>query len=395
MGKKGGGLYQNWLRNFAINIFTQSFHAIFLMFIIQMLVALQGIKPTDGSNSDGIVAIMSIVGMMAIIKFEKLLKKLFGMEDSLSGDLKGAGAKMIMGLKAGSDLGKEISKPYKDLSTSNKSRKAAGRAAGVSESKIGFGSLKGQYINSDKKRGLFEKAENGISSTASGLSSAARGVYDNLKSNKGAAAEVTVTDSKKSVDQAKNQEIVVDNKVLTEVEVGDKIAESTGRYADSRSTKIEKTQKEKEDEYNDAELEFRKNKRKAKWNTAGNIAALAMGFGATDEISEGLTAANIINNPINSVTNRYVDHGENITAFKDTGNEKYFERSLSQAIKDGFKEAGTSASDRDSGNIGKNNQSAVKLTVNAAVNYATMPLQVAKLAFKSSKQSNINNVDDL
>lgn len=93
-------ILNNWFQNFVITVFMQSFHAIFLMFILQMLSALNG--------SDGVQSLMALVGAMALIKFEKTFKELFGLKDGLGGSIKGAGAKAIIAAKGVTSAAKNL-----------------------------------------------------------------------------------------------------------------------------------------------------------------------------------------------------------------------------------------------------------------------------------------------
>jgi hypothetical protein len=72
--EKKAGLYEKWLKHFTINIMTQSFHAFLLMFVMNMLGVINRMQVADRNalnSNDSLLSIMSIVGMMAIIKFEK------------------------------------------------------------------------------------------------------------------------------------------------------------------------------------------------------------------------------------------------------------------------------------------------------------------------------------
>ncbi|MEG1990102.1 MAG: hypothetical protein RR144_03800 [Clostridia bacterium] len=382
MGKKGGGLYENWLKHFTINVMTQSFHAFFLMFVMKMLqiISLQiDASATSLTASDGILSIMSIVGMMAIIKFEKLFKQLFGMGDSISGDLKGAGAKMIMGMNAAKSLSGEIGKPISEMNKSNKSRKVAGKVAGVADNKIGSGFKEGIRLDTNRKTNYSsDKAEDLFNAAKTAKSNGDMDKYKELRQQ--AADQMKYDrDGITYTSQATN------NQGTT----GTPVTNSSSTFEDLKEKNRRKQQQKKEEAYNDAETDFLKNRRKAVWKTAGTLTSLTLGMGSTDELSDALRVADVINNPINAASSSVIDHSENKSAFKDTGNEKYFERTIGTAIKEGLRD-GTKNMRNDNGKLNP-----VKITVEGAKNYITAPYKIVSGASKASRPANVNNVDDL
>lgn len=374
MGKdKKGGLYESWLKNFTINVMTQSFHAFFLMFVMKMLSELSKLEAQSAvtlTNNDGLLSIMSIVGMMAIIKFEKLIKGLFGMKDGLSGDLKGAGMKMFMGLKAAGDLGREIKQPFQKSSESRKRMTALGKDIGINKSDIGRYAKPGTRTASGVASGLSGKAQ------TSPLSEKTQDLYNKMK------------DAKKEG----NMDLYKDYRDHAATQMKYEKAASTANVraanASANSGSSEKTRAQKLEEYNDAVLENRKNSRKKWAHTAGTLASLSIGFGAVDETAEAVQVANIINNPINNASSRYIDHGENITARKSTGDsDRYNERAIGTAIKEGFEKATTNMRNSD----GKLNP--IKISVETAKTYS--PISTAKAVTKVAKASKVDSIDDI
>lgn len=384
MGKKGGGLYEKWLKHFTINVMTQSFHAFFLMFVMKMLSEigkLEAASATELNGNDGILAIMSIVGMMAIIKFEKLFKQLFGLEDSLSGDLKGAGAKMFMGLKSANDLQSEIRKPFQKSSESRKRMNKLGQNIGLNKNGNGNGAGRlGQYVKTVGSTGGAAGA-----SASSPLSDKTQNLYDKMKEAKASGNMDLYKDYR---DHAATQ---MRNEKAAAASAGNVGAGNIGggNYSSTvggHGGPGQMTDSQKVAEYNDAVLENRKNNRKKWLQTAGTLASLSMGLGATDQISEAVTVANMINDPINAASNRFVDHGENITANRSTADARYEERTLSAAIKEGFRDA-TKNMRNDNGSLNP-----VKITVEGAKSYVTTPYTTVRNTAKASKVDNVDNI---
>lgn len=376
MGKKGGGgLYENWLKHFTINVMTQSFHAFFLMFVMKMLSEISAIEAANAvklTANDGLLSIMSIIGMMAIIKFEKLFKELFGLNDSLSGNLSKAGTSMLLGLSQGNKLKNELVQPFQKSKTSRNRVNALGKDLGLTKDGTNAKGRIGQYI----KHGGSAAAGAGstTASASSPLSDKTQSLYEKMKEAK----------------QNGNLDLYKDYRDHAATQMKYERAGATqtvsGGGGQAGGTP-QKTRADKIAEYNDAVLESRKDNRKKWMQTAGTLASLAMAAGATDQTHELLTAANAINDPINSITNRHIDHGENLTARNSTGDtSRYTERTLSQAIKDGFRDA-TKDMRNDNGKINP-----IKLTVEAGKTYATASYKTTSNVLRASK---VDSIDDI
>jgi len=369
--EKKAGLYEKWLKHFTLNIMTQSFHAFLLMFVINMLGVINKLQVADDkvlNTNDSILAILSIVGMMAIIKFEKLFKELFGLQDSLAGSAKASGAQMFAGIKSAAKFGDEIKKPFTNNATAKRNMTNLGKGMGLSEDKIGH------YIKN--------------TSSAAGTA--------------GTTGTVGATNARPTTPPLSEKTQELYNKMKNAKKNGD--MDSYKDYRDHAATQMKyerataaggtggggtgtASKTPTKEEYNDSVYEHRKSQRKVLAQSAINLASVTMGMGGTDTMAEAITAANLINNPLNAAANRYIDHGENIVARKSTGDStKFNERTISEAIKHGFEK--TVGSQRNAS--GPTNP--IKLTVKAAVSYATVPFKSVNTAVRHSK---VDNVDDV
>lgn len=403
MGKKGG-LYDNWLKNFTLNVMTQTFHAFFLMFVMKMLSEINYIetsKATELHSSDGTLAVMSIVGMMSIIKFEKLFKRLFGMEDSLSGDLKGAGAKMFMGLHAASNLQREIKEPFKKTADSKRRMSALGKDLGLTKT----GRQASGAAGTDKKGRpvMVNKIGSYIDPSAKPvLSDKANDYYEKMKEAKRDGNMDLYKDYRDRAAEQMRQERGKYSPSSTAGVQGPQYAQTaapTGvqgpQYAQASYTggpvagqtgAPVKTREQRVREYNDSVLEHRQNRRKQWMDTAGTLTSLAVGLGATDELSEALKVADIINDPINRTSGRVIDDGERKVATQFTNENRHIERTLSHAIKEGFKDA-TRNSRNESGKINP-----IKLTVDVAKSYAATPIKTVRDVGRTAKVNDIDHI---
>lgn len=120
MGKKGG-IFEEWFKNISVLIFLQSFHAIFLAFVCEIIGEI-GVDSTtfDYSNigeelngsKDTIMAILTIVSVTALIKMEKMIKGIFGMKDSkFMGNIGENFAKGMAGIKSAGAMALRTAKP--------------------------------------------------------------------------------------------------------------------------------------------------------------------------------------------------------------------------------------------------------------------------------------------
>lgn len=113
-GKKSGGLFENWLIRFATTVFSQSFHAIFMVVILNIIAELQ--NGLNGSNKELVVAVITFGGILALTRLEKLVKEMLGLQDGMEGGLGGNFHAAMHGLRAGTDLVKRTAEPLKKYS---------------------------------------------------------------------------------------------------------------------------------------------------------------------------------------------------------------------------------------------------------------------------------------
>lgn len=122
MGGKKGGIFEEWFKNLSTMIFLQSFHAIFLAFVCEIIGSISAIQTqkvtklfdTSSASADGILAILTIVSMTALIKMEKMIKGIFGLQDSkFMGNIGENFAKGMAGIKSAGSMAKRTVEPAK------------------------------------------------------------------------------------------------------------------------------------------------------------------------------------------------------------------------------------------------------------------------------------------
>ncbi|MDD4375167.1 MAG: hypothetical protein PHR25_00055 [Clostridia bacterium] len=296
MGGKGEGIFKNWFKNFAILVFTQAFHAIFLAFIIQMIGGIsveQADLNVDGgnriiesieiayniddANKDGFFAIMTIGSMMALIKMEKMIKGLFGISDSkMLGGIGENFAKSMAGIKSGISMAGRTAEPLKDVKTS---------------------------------RDRLRKARMGISDSQDKLN-----VLNGKKSGAGSAAGIAGTA------QSENQQV---GQTTSESQAKNVNEGSTNKIApkeDERQKKLAEAKKALEEnklEEQKAKADLRSAAIKTFTRTGSTAAALGVGLGATDNLNDAVTLSNIIDMGLDKASDRYADKKAYGTAGKE------------------------------------------------------------------------------
>jgi len=116
---KGSQLLGKWFKQLGLTIFIQSFHATFMTVILYFLAKIS--SELESTPTMGVIVIMLTT---ALVKFEKVLKNVFGMGDSFMGDLKGGAAKALAGIKMGEHAIRSIGDNGKKLSAA-KNKKAS------------------------------------------------------------------------------------------------------------------------------------------------------------------------------------------------------------------------------------------------------------------------------
>ena len=285
-GGKSVDLFGNWVVHITGSIFTQSFQAIFLLFTMKILSNLNTVAQTDSSVNDGLIAFVAIILMTAIIKFEKVIKQLFGIQDTLVGDMRGAAMKTMLGLKALGDIGNVIKEPFRDESNSAKRLKVLSTKLGVKPEDAG---AKG-YIDKEKYFNNRKPAEAEGAAANSPESKNAEEYYNDKASSADNEAKTTdsKTDNKVRTKDGNNQNVEKTNRDNTAAEEIRKNREIAKHEKDA--AKIE--------EYNQELAKYNKNKWEKWANLGGSVAAVTMGVGMTDNVTDALATASIINKPI-------------------------------------------------------------------------------------------------
>lgn len=100
---KPSNVLRSWLKNFSTTVFMQTFHAAYMVVALQILAKLYGRNTLTNLNATQ-VGIVSIVLITGLVKLEKLIKGMFGIGDSLAGDLKNGTKSIKNAMESGMGL---------------------------------------------------------------------------------------------------------------------------------------------------------------------------------------------------------------------------------------------------------------------------------------------------
>ena len=85
---KQSSVFKNWLQNFTVTVFIQTIHAVYMVVILQILGNLYKSGSFTGGLTETQTSIVTIMLTTGLVKLEKMIKGMFGIGDSMAGELK-------------------------------------------------------------------------------------------------------------------------------------------------------------------------------------------------------------------------------------------------------------------------------------------------------------------
>ena len=142
--KGSSNILNGWFKEFTAAVFMQSFHAVMLVVILNMLSAI-----TNNTSIDYmLVGIIAIALNTGLIRFEKFYKQIFGLQDGFVGGLKASTGKVMLGLnaaktgiKAIADNGTKVKNAYKARNEARQAKADAIKSRGAIYSENAFNNL--------------------------------------------------------------------------------------------------------------------------------------------------------------------------------------------------------------------------------------------------------------
>lgn len=271
---KDSGVLKNWFQNMIAIIFNQSFQAIFLC--VSTLIIGQ-ISNADHS-SDLINGLICIISLNAIMKFDKLFKELLGIKDSkIMGGFNENAMRSFAAIKSGMALANRSTEPFKKRTEAQ------------------------HRINAARKK------RDKIASSIASLNGGSGGSGGNTNINGSTTingATVTGGNTGGLGGAANDSQVVAAMTKLTQA-------------LDNNTSSKDKEKREKL--YDDlagaeAELERAKADKRAESMRAftrfgTTLGAVGFGIGATDNIGDAISVGNIVDLPMDAMSDRAVNRG--------------------------------------------------------------------------------------
>ncbi len=358
MGKeKKAGLLEKWFSSFSLAVFEQSFHAIFLTVI---LVIIRGLEQaaTEGYDAglDMTVGLFSIVGIAAILKFDKLVKGVLGIKGTPMGSPMENLVKTSKSLQDGTKFAARTAQPFKEYADNKRNEaqlkarrdalKSSLQAAGLSDpdDRNAIEEARGRMTESDVVEepryndGLDTiVSDNGVevvtdridsdtvASSGTSLSSpnyqmasgynggnvqggvnANGGVHiDNVEQMALAGGNVQGVEAQNISAQTVNADGA--NVSVDGTQQGQNGEQTNSRLQQFNSKLSEYEQADQE--YQDAKKASAKSNLQRFTRLGTSIAAAGMAFGASEDMSGMVSLANQIDAPMDAVTDKAIENG--------------------------------------------------------------------------------------
>lgn len=280
------GIFKNWFQNMFALIFNQSFQAIFLCVVIILMGKVDNLK---GGNMDLIEALIAVISLNAIMKFDKLFKELLGFKDSrIMGGLNENVMRSFAAIKSGMSLAQRSIEPFKKRGEAQRRYNAAARKKAKilnNLSELGNGNSNG---NSD---GINVNNNNTNTNTTSTNTNSSRNLDSSDRNS-----ETAIISAMEKLSRA------LENNTATKVrDDNDKITE--------KRKKLNEDLESVEAEMEKAKADKRAESLRAFTRFGTTIGSLGFGIGATDNFSDAVSVGNLVDMPMDRLTDREVNRG--------------------------------------------------------------------------------------
>lgn len=278
---RDSGVLKNWFQNMIAIIFNQSFQAIFMCISVLIIGKFSG----NDDSSDIIIALISVVSLNAIMKFDKLFKEILGIKDSkIMGGFNENAMRSFAAIKSGMALAKRSAEPFANRAEARR-----------------------RYNVAAKKR---EKALKSLSELGSGAktNSSSSGIVNNFN---GGSASNTLSNGTNSVNA--NGIGGASGGNLQMIEAMNNLSRALDKNTSSKEA--EKREKltadlaEAEGEMAKARADQKAASLKAFTRFGTTLGSLGVGIGATDNLGDALSVGNLVDMPMDKMTDRAVNRG--------------------------------------------------------------------------------------
>lgn len=283
---KDTGVLKNWFQNITAIIFNQSFQAIFMCFSIIVIGKFEELKfeSQNVAGRDLIEALLAIISVHAIMKFDKLFKEILGVKDSkIMGGISENAMRSFAAIKSGLALAQRSSEPFKKRS----------------QAKLRFNEAKNKYESALKKYKALGQSDN----SGNGNNDDSNNSTDN-QGNK--SSNIGIADG--------NSDGI--SQIISSLDRIEQSINRNGSQGGGSSDKIADKREKLLDEMAGAEEEMKKARAdqraeslRAFTRFGTTVGALGFGVGATDNFGDAITVGNIVDVPMDKISDRAVDRG--------------------------------------------------------------------------------------
>ena len=278
---RDSGVLKNWFQNMIAIIFNQSFQAIFMCISVLIIGKFSG----NDDSSDIIIALISVVTLNAIMKFDKLFKEILGIKDSkIMGGFNENAMRSFAAIKSGMALAKRSAEPFANRAEARR-----------------------RYNVAAKKR---EKALKSLSELGSGAktNSSSSGIVNNFN---GGSASNTLSNGTNSVNANGIGGVSGGNLQMIEAmnNLSRALDKNTSSKEEEKREKLTADLAEAEGEMAKARADQKAESLKAFTRFGTTLGSLGFGMGATDNLGDAISVGNLVDMPMDKMTDRAVNRG--------------------------------------------------------------------------------------
>ena len=278
---RDSGVLKNWFQNMIAIIFNQSFQAIFMCISVLIIGKFSG----NDDSSDIIIALISVVTLNAIMKFDKLFKEILGIKDAkIMGGFNENAMRSFAAIKSGMALAKRSAEPFANRAEARR-----------------------RYNVAAKKR---EKALKSLSELGSGAktNSSSSGIVNNFN---GGSASNTLSNGTNSVNANGIGGVSGGNLQMIEAmnNLSRALDKNTSSKEEEKREKLTADLAEAEGEMAKARADQKAESLKAFTRFGTTLGSLGFGMGATDNLGDAISVGNLVDMPMDKMTDRAVNRG--------------------------------------------------------------------------------------
>lgn len=317
------GILKTWFQNMIALIFTQSFQAVFLCVVLLIINEMQNSISSADTTLDVLEALVTIVAINSLIKFDKLFKEVLGVKDSkILGGINDNAMKGFAAIKSGIALAQRSAEPFKKRAEAKSRIAEATKKRDKILEQISQNNTNNITTNTQSSQNTQNTQTNTVSNSNENTQN------NNQNSN-------VQQNNSQSQSPASNEQLLTALNNLSNSLNSNTTAQQANTNAQQANTNAQQEKKNKRlyDELAKAEAEIKKARAdqtaeslKAFTRFGTSIGALGFGLGATDNLGDAVTVGNLVDMPMDAITDRSVNRGVYGNTSRKVGSAQYREQ---------------------------------------------------------------------